>query len=106
MEFADDGLYLGMMPGSLKALDLRRDARLAVHCPTEDAPEDDPGSWLGDAKIAGRATEVSDATRIDQAHRFTIDILEVVHTTVGTPADHLVIESWHAGRGVQRRERR
>jgi len=106
VEFTDDGIYLGMMPRSLKARDLRRDPRLALHCPTEDAPEDDPGSWLGDAKIAGRATEVSDPTDIEEAHRFVIDVLEVVHTCVGTPADHLVIESWHAGRGMQRRERR
>jgi hypothetical protein len=101
VEFTDGGIYLGMMPGSLKARDLRRDPRLALHCPTEDAPDGDPGSWLGDAKIAGRATEVSDLTRIDDAHRFVIDILEV-----GMPADHLVIESWHVGRGMQRRERR
>jgi len=25
---------------------------------------------------------------------------------VGTPADHLVIESWHPGRGWERRTRR
>lgn len=106
VEFADDGIYLGMMPGSLKALDLRRDGRLALHCPTEDTPEHDPGSWLGEAKIAGRATEVSDPARVDEPHRFVIDLLEVVHTTVGTPADHLVIDSWHGERGLQRRERR
>ncbi len=101
--FTDYGLYLGMMPGSLKALDLRRDPRLALHCPTEDTPQDDPGSWLGDAKIAGRATEVSGPT--DEAHRFAVDVLEVVHTSVGTPPDHLVIESWHPDRGPQRRTR-
>jgi len=106
VEFADDGIYLGMMPGSLKALDLRRDPRLAVHCPTEDVPEDGPASWLGDAKIAGLAVEVSDPTRSDQPHRFAIDLLEVVATTVGDPGDHLVIESWHPRRGVQRHERR
>jgi hypothetical protein len=103
VDFADDGLYLGMMPNSLKALDLRRDPRLALHCPTEDTPPDDPGSWLGDAKIAGRATEVPG---IDEAHRFAVGVHEVVYTTVGASGDHLVIESWHAGRGLQRRERR
>jgi hypothetical protein len=41
VDFADDGVNLGMMPGSLKALDLRRDPRLALHCPTEDTPPDD-----------------------------------------------------------------
>jgi hypothetical protein len=42
----------------------------------------------------------------DGAHRFVIDVVEVVHTTVGTPADHLVIESWHYDRGLRRRKRR
>lgn len=102
----DGGLYLGMMPGSRKALDLRRDPRLALHCPTEDTPEDNPVSWLGDAKIAGRAVEVSDPQRLDEAHRFRIDVSEVVLTTVGAPGDHLVIESWHPDRGLQRRVRR
>jgi len=106
VDFTDDGLYLGMMPGSRKALNLRRDPRLALHCPTEDPPPDDPGSWRGDAKIAGRATEVTDPTEVDGAHRFVIDVVEVVHTTVGTPADHLVIESWHYDRGLRRRKRR
>ena len=106
VEFTDDGLYLGMMRGSRKALDLRRDPRLGLHCPTEDPLPDDPGSWLGDAKIAGRATELTDPTEVDGAHRFVIDVVEVVHTTVGTPADHLVIESWHYDRGLRRRKRR
>jgi len=61
---------------------------------------------LGDAKITGGAREVTDPTRVDDPHRFVIDVLAVVHTTVGAPADHLVITSWHAGRGLQRRERR
>ena len=101
----DDGeVYLGMMPGSLKALDLRRDPRLAIHCPTEDTPEADPTSWLGDAKLAGLGVEVTDPAPADGSHRFRIDITEVVLTTVG--GDHLVIRSWHPGRGVEMRERR
>lgn len=100
----DDEVYLGMMPGSLKALDLRRDPRLALHCPTEDAPEPDPGSWPGDAKIAGRGVEVSDMTATDQPHRFRIDVREVVLTTVD--GEHLVIRSWHPERGLERRLRR
>ena len=101
----DDGeVYLGMMPGSLKALDLRRDPRLAIHCPTEDTPEADPTSWLGDAKLAGLGVEVTDPAPADGSHRFRIDITEVVLTTVG--GNHLVIRSWHPGRGVEMRERR
>ena len=94
-----------MMPGSLKALDLRRDPRVALHCPTEDAPEDDPGSWPGDAKISGRAIEQLDPLPEDGSHRFRVDITEVVVTKVGTPADHLVIRSWHPGRGLETRRR-
>jgi hypothetical protein len=105
VEFDEDGeVYLGMMPASRKALDLRRDPRLALHCPTEDAPESDPASWLGDAKIAGRGVEVSDPARTDEPHRFRIDVTEVVLTTV--EADSLLIRSWHPGRGVERRNRR
>lgn len=107
IEFADDGeVYLGMMPGSRKAADLRRDARLALHSPTVDPPEDDPGAWRGEAKIAGRAVEASDPSRTDEPHRFRIDVDEVVVTTVGAGGDHLLIRSWHPGRGLETRERR
>ena len=105
VDFADDGgIYLGMMPGSLKALDLRRDPRLALHCPTEDAPEANPTEWLGDAKIAGLGLEVTDPAPADGSHRFRIDITEVVLTTVA--GDKLVIKSWHPDRGIETRERR
>lgn len=45
-------------------------------------------------------------TPFEDAGFFRIDIREVTLTYVGTPADHLVIESWHAGRGHQRHTRR
>lgn len=85
---------------------LRRDPRLVLHCPTEDTPQVNPGSWLGAGKIAGRAVEVSDPDRVDEPHRFRVDITEVVLTTVGSRPDHLLIESWHPERGLQRRKRR
>ena len=107
VEFADDGeIYLGMMPGSMKARDLRRDPRLALHCPSVDPPESDPASWVGDAKLAGRGVELSDPGRDDEAHRFKIDVIEVVVTKVAETGDHLVILSWHPGRGIERRARR
>ena len=100
VEFADDGeIYLGMMSESVKALDLRRDPRLALHCPTEDAPDDDPASWIGDAKLAGLGVE----TEAEGAHRFRIDVTEVVVTTVS--GNLLVIRSWHPDRGLETRER-
>jgi hypothetical protein len=104
IDFADNGLWLGSMPRSVKALDLRRNARVALHCPTEDTPEEDPGSWLGDAKIAGIAHEVTDPARTDEAHRFRIEITEVVLTRVS--ATELLIESWHPERGLEQRKRK
>ena len=105
VEFDDAAgqLVLGSMPGALKAADLRRDPRLALHCPTVDPP-DDPADWR-EGKVAGRAVEVS-GPQAGGAHRFVVDLTEVVLTAVGRPADHLVIESWHPGRGLTRRERR
>lgn len=110
VEFGEDGnVYLGMMSGSRKALDLRRDPRLALHCPTEDAPEGDPSAWIGDAKIAGRGVEEpaqgpsGPESGVEGGHRFRIDITEVVHTAVR--GDRLVIRSWHPDRGLRTRER-
>ena len=104
VEFDDAGdVHLGMMAGSLKARDLRRDPRLALHSPTVDPSEEDPSAWPGEAKIAGVAVDVSDPAAEDGSHRFRIDITEVVHTAVA--GDRLVIRSWHPGRGVERRER-
>ncbi len=99
IQFSDGELTLGMMPGSRKAADLRRDPRLAIHSPTVDTPEDDPRRWPGDAKVAGTARELA-------GDLFRVDITEVVVTRVGDPADHLVIESWHPGRGRETKERR
>jgi hypothetical protein len=103
------------MPGSRKALDLRRDPRLALHSASLDPP-DDPTTWAGDAKLSGRAVEVDDPAlkerfaggggQPDESHLFRVDVTEVVHTRVGDPADHLVIELWQPGRDVRRMERR
>jgi hypothetical protein len=59
VSFDSGELSIGVMPGSVKALDLRRDARMALHAPTEDTREEDPSSWAGEAKIAGHAVLVS-----------------------------------------------
>jgi hypothetical protein len=106
VSFGSGELSLGMMPGSLKSRDLQRDARLALHSPTEDPSEEDPSSWAGEAKIAGRGVEVTDPSQRGEGNEFRVEITEVVLTRVGEPADHLVIESWHPDRGVERRQRR
>lgn len=107
LEFGDQEVTLGMMSGSMKLLDVRRDPRVAVHSPTTQPPADDPGGWPGDAKLAGGVVEIptpADSPDPD-ATFFKLDLTEVVLTYVGTPADHLVIESWHPERGWQRRTR-
>ena len=112
--FTDGELWLGMMPGSRKALDLRRDPRLALHTASLDPP-DDPTGWPGDAKLAGRAVEVDDPDLLrrlgagddaDSAHLFRVDITELVHIRVGDPADHLVIDLWQEGKGLRSMQRR
>jgi hypothetical protein len=116
--FADGDLWLGAMPGSMKALDLRRDPRIALHSATIDPP-DDPVGWEGDAKLAGRAEEVTDAQRkatVEAAsggggqpgpyHLFRVDVTQVVLVRVGDPPDHLVIELWREGEGLRRTTRR
>lgn len=108
IEFSSDGeVTLGMMPGSMKLLDVLRDPRVALHSPTLEPPKDDPNSGPGDAKMSGSLVEIRPPA--DSPHTeagfFKLDITEVVLTYVGTPADHLVIESWHPVRGWERRTR-
>jgi hypothetical protein len=94
-----------MMGGSLKLLDVRRDPRVAIHSPSIDAPADDP-SWPGDAKVAGRLVEVDrQEAQHPGAGFFRLDLTEVVLTSVDEAAGMLVIESWHPGRGLERRRR-
>ena len=106
--FGDGELWLGMMPESLKAKDLQRDPRFALHAATADKQMTD-----GDAKLAGSAIEVTDEATIDRArksfaevsghepppgpmHLFRLDVTEVVFLTVAT--DHMVHHHLEAGR--------
>ena len=100
VELADGELWTGSMPQAQKALDLRRDPRVAIHSPTVDPPPGDESGWVGEAKVAGRAVEQSPGA---DAHRFRIGLVEVVLTQVD--GDALVVTSWHPGRGVQVRRR-
>ena len=107
LTFANGEVTLGMMSGSMKLLDVRRDPRIAVHSPTLEPPAGDPDAGPGDAKLAGTVVETAPpaGNHYQGAGFFKLDITEAALTYVGTPADHLVIESWHAGRGWQRRTR-
>jgi pyridoxamine 5'-phosphate oxidase-like protein len=94
MEIADGELTFGSMWRGVKALDLLRDPRFALHSGS-DEPDD---GWTGDAKVAGRAEEV--ARTEGRSHTFRADITELVVVHMGEPSDHIVIESWHEGRGI------
>jgi hypothetical protein len=105
-EFADGQLSMGMMPGSRKLQDLRRDPRIALHSPTEDPPQDRPTAWQGEAKISGRAVEVAYPNPpVAGAGRVQVDIEEVVFTHLNSAGNRLVIESWRPGAGYRRLER-
>ena len=112
--FAGGELSFGSMWRSRKALDLRRDPRFALHSGSIDPPE-----WDGDAKVAGRAEEVTDPARVEalvQArggeapaepwHLFRAEVTELAVVRLGDPRDHLLIELWREGEGVRRMERR
>ncbi|WP_084963397.1 pyridoxamine 5'-phosphate oxidase family protein [Thermoactinospora rubra] len=110
-EIRDGELWLGSMPGAVKALDLRRDPRMALHVTSPDPDERDPSAWAGDAKLAGRAQEVTDPEVLrrfempgEGPHLFRVEVEEVVWTRV--EGDELVIDSWHPGRGVERIRRK
>jgi hypothetical protein len=111
--FKGSELWLGMMPDSRKALDLRRDPRMALHSATVD-----PDLAEGDARITGRAIEVTEPGAMallvegddrhaepPPGHVFRVDVTEMLLLRIGDPADHLVIESWVEGRGRQVLER-
>jgi hypothetical protein len=109
----DGELWVGGMPGSQKCRDLQRDPRLAIH-----SGSDEPKEWKGDAKVAGRAVEVTDPETkrsftgsLEDAppgpfRLFRLDLTEATAVRLGQPADHLVVEWWTPEGGVRRVERR
>lgn len=103
LEFTDEGeLQFGSMPGSWKGRDLVRDPRMAVHSNTPAPEEDNPAAWPGDAKLSGLAHHSGPTPPGGpEGDLYTVDIKEVVLTYVAADAQHLVIESWHEGRGYQ-----
>ena len=110
-QFTLGELWMGMMGGSRKALDLRRDGRFALH----SAP-DSPEIPEGDAKVSGRAVEITDQATINawsaglpQAaptpfHLFRVAVAEVSLLTV--EGDHLAIEWWRESDGLHRVDRK
>jgi pyridoxamine 5'-phosphate oxidase-like protein len=97
--FTRGDLSFGSMLNAVKALDLRRDGRCAIHA----HPCDD-----GDAKIAGVAYEAPGAEKERLAtgseppgdfHAFRLDVREAVLTRVED--GELVIRVWRPGKPVE-----
>lgn len=103
VDFLGAELSFGSMLGAVKALDLRRDGRCAIHAHPAD-PENG-----GDAKVAGVAVEITDPEEKKahttgeeppgDFHAFRLDLREVVLTSVED--DQLVIQVWRPGAGVR-----
>ncbi|MGW6255765.1 pyridoxamine 5'-phosphate oxidase family protein [Streptomyces sp. NPDC055085] len=100
-------LWLGMMPDSLKALDLRRDPRFALQA--------NPGAGTdmggGDVRVSSRAVEVGDDDPAKTAygkeveppepfHLFRTELTEVTRTYV-EDEKYLVVQVWKPGAPVR-----
>jgi general stress protein 26 len=105
----DGELWIGSMWQALKARDLQRDPRFALHSGT-----DEPDDFKGDAKVAGIAEEITDPALIQKlngeatsgpSHLFRLDLREASFVAVDEAAKKLVIEVWRPGEGVRRIER-
>ncbi|PNG18908.1 pyridoxamine 5'-phosphate oxidase family protein [Streptomyces cahuitamycinicus] len=102
VRFLNGELWLGMMPDSLKALDLRRDPRFALQA----NPGEGTGMGGGDVRISGRAIEVDDiqtkAGYVEEVeppepfHLFRTELTEVVRTYIEDDA-YLVVQVWTPG---------
>jgi len=105
-EFADGELWIGSMWQALKARDLQRDPRFALHSGSADPPE-----WDGDAKLAGTAEEITDPERVREingdkapagpSHLFRLELREVSTVGLNAQRNALVIEIWTPEQGVR-----
>jgi len=113
--FALGELWLGMMPRSLKALDLARDGRFSLHSATTDKQVTD-----GDAKISGVARHVEDESTFAAFREafaaatgypppdgpfelFRADVREI--SMVKPAGDHLQIDMWSERGGIKHVDR-
>src|SRR3954451_1524003 len=103
--FTDGELWLAGMTSSVKFVDLRRDPRMALH-----SGSDDPDTFTADAKVSGRAVEVTDpaelsafpgqAELLEEAQFFVlfrIVLEEVVFTDISEPKALLMVLTWWIG---------
>jgi hypothetical protein len=113
MHFVAGEPWLAGMPESAKFADLRHDPRFALHSGSSE-----PDAFDADAKLSGRATEVTD---VDERRRyagaagvppqlmgfdlFRVDVDQVVLVALNDEKSALVISSWRPDRGLVRTQR-
>jgi hypothetical protein len=90
-------LAIGTGKEALKAKDLVRDSRFALHAHPGDGTLDG-----GDAKLAGRAVEI--AHDEGDHYLFGLELDEVVLTSLNDAKNMLVIEWWRPGEAIKRVE--
>lgn len=115
----DGVLAIGSMWHAVKALDLRRDGRFALHSNPGDSSMEG-----GDAKVSGTAVELrgamaaaiagqlsADAAEAERTevpepfHLFRLDIAQVVLSEIDHDRECMVIRSWWPERGLVVAER-
>src|SRR5215204_5607112 len=91
-QIVDGELTIGSMWKAVKALDLQRDPRFALH-----SGSDEPDDWHGDAKVAGVAVELENFVHAGEpAHSFRLDLREVSIVGLNEERNGLVIDVWTA----------
>jgi hypothetical protein len=115
-----DRMWLGMMPGSTKVADLRRDPRCCIHTATADKDVAD-----GDAKLFGCAVDVPDGSPDRRAYAdafkaatgndldampggfdlFWLDLTGASSLVLGDDHEHLRITVWTPGTPEEIRKR-
>ena len=93
-QWRDGDLWIGSMLNAVKARDLQRDPRFALH-----SGSDDPAEWSGDAKLAGIAEETTKPG--EDSHTFRLDLREVSTVALDEERKNLVIEVWTPEDGVR-----
>jgi hypothetical protein len=109
-EFNGGEVTFGMMPKSQKCNDLRRDPRTEIHSASVDS-DGDEGAWQGDARISGRAREITDPDErakftdspADAYPLFALDINRVVRIKLEGSPPHLLIQTWRSDRRLESR---
>jgi hypothetical protein len=112
--FTPDDLLLGAMARSLKARDLARDPRCALHTAIAEPDAGEP-----EFKLYGTAIEVTDAARRnvpveawwltqrpEAARVFALDIQEAASVAWALERGEMTVARWSPGRGVEEETRR